>query len=144
MPIQIQWLIQGKVIYSVFQGDAGQDYLKQWANDLNQMLESGDEAVYLLNNLSQISTDRNIDLATLRETLAVMRTPRLKWSVTYGQHTHVLMRFLASALSQIMGYRVKMFETREDAIDFIHALNPALDLNIPFAEFEKPEQSIVE
>lgn len=143
MPVQIQWLIKDKVVYSIFSGDNGNDEYAEWSSTLKSMIETTEGSIFLLTDLTDTapagSNGERVKLGELRKSFAVMKSPQIKWAVTYGKFTDQMSRFIGSTLAALIGYRLKMMKTREDAIAFILALDPTLDFDTAFAELEKED-----
>jgi len=129
MPIEHTWLIEGKVISIITMGDVTLDDLKLSAKLTSGILDTSDTTVHLIVNLAQ-TYEFASDISEINVFMTpINRHPRMGWSIVYRAQNK-LVRFIITLASQITRSRVRVVNTRNDAINALMKLDPALSVEL--------------
>lgn len=117
MPHQTDWLIENRVIMVYMYGEMTEDDIKDMSQTIQQLFEGGQAPIHCIFDLEGI-TKPLTDIGVIRSNLAFLKDHRLGWAVGYGK-ANSFMRFMAGMLSQLLGFRSRMFEARSDALKYV-------------------------
>lgn len=140
MPIQTHWLIENRVVLSVYKGEVALEEAQVTLEELKAMLDVGEPPIYHISDLSEMEISvSNYQIGAVREALSVYRDTRIRWVVAIGANP--ITRFLASMFSQLVGYRMKLVADRETALAFLADVDETLtveQLDAAWAEIKAP------
>lgn len=120
MPHQQSWLIQNRVVYVVFTGDmSAGDVGDAFHESARHVIESNDAPVHFFHNWTEVRkfpTSLSEVFKVSRDSKAPVRN--VGWVVAFGQNTK-LFKFMGNIFFQLFGVHFRLFETAEEAADFL-------------------------
>ncbi|MGB1287540.1 MAG: hypothetical protein ACPG7F_13455 [Aggregatilineales bacterium] len=117
MPVKIEWLVEGRVIFVHAAGEFTSTELKTMDDRIIQLLDSSTwKRVHVLSSTGDLTSIP--DLETLR-TLQYFRHPRLGWTVACG-FTSLFRRHSTHLIGRALNLRFRLVKTLEEGA---HSLN---------------------
>lgn len=113
-----QWLVEGRVIHYSFEGDGAVEKLQEFNREISTLIEVGTPPIHLILDIEE-SGKPLLNMGAIAENLAILKHENIQWVITYGKHTNPIFRFLGNVLSSSLGVKSRMFDTKEEAYDFI-------------------------
>ena len=125
MPFQTQWYIPNEVAFTRYWGELSADDVAQNIKALYQLVDQSDR--FLVHSITDVSavTHQISFVETLKTVSKSQNHPRAGWILSYGEKD-VLMRFIASASSQVLHLRVRVFNNLQECLDFLKRVDNAL------------------
>lgn len=125
MTSELQWYVEGRVLYLRLSGVVSTEEGRQNNQRAIEMIDAGQPPVYTIlhdQDLQKVEAS----LAEMTRTLEVYRHPSLKWIVAVGDSS-ASTRFLTSILSRLFRVSFHRCNTLEQAVDFLRAKDPTID-----------------
>lgn len=124
MAYQINWLIEGSVIY--FKPSVSADDPKELeliTQTFITMLDQANRKVHLIIDDSEVYSPPK--LRELKDVQSAFLHPNLGWLLAVGKGSPLL-NFVSSTLGQLAGVPVQRCETLDAALKFLHEVDPTL------------------
>jgi len=126
MPLQIEWLVEDKVVFAQLSGHFSIDEAKTMVLTGDNMTKESEAAlIHTLIDVRKLETYPKNIVQTRNLIQSTVTKKHFGWIVTYG-HIDPLLRFFSSMVFNIFKVRVRSFETREDAIKFLKSVDKTL------------------
>ena len=123
MPIEYSWLVKGRVVAMKSSGQLTAEDLKGEESIMTNYLEHA-TAPLLHIVADQTGLEKFPDLK-LMSSSKWPKDPRVGWFVMYGLNNKVL-SFVASVGAQLFRMRIRMVNTRQDALEFLRRVDSTL------------------
>ena len=127
MPVEVGWLVEGRVILVRFWGVVRFEDIAQSVHDEIAHLDQG--SALMVHSLIDISKQERVicSIESLQNILApLFRHPAKGWTVVYGRPGDLLSTMVNTAVSQSFHLRHRIVGTREEALTFLSHVDPAL------------------
>lgn len=128
MSHQQAWLIQNHIVYVVFSGEmTAEDVGEAFHQSAEHVIESTDAPVHFLHNWCDVAsfpTSLSKVFKASRNTKAPTR--KVGWVVAYGKYNR-LFKFMGDIFFQLFSVRFRLYETLEEAVDFLCKQDTRLD-----------------
>ena len=127
MPYQVSWYVDQRVIYCSAFGIATIEDIHGLNHEVQTRVREGQPLVHVVCDLKNIEKFPT-NIAGMRKSLEQMDHERMGWVIVVGAG-NALLRFVASLITQfvIPNVRLRMFDTFEQAIDFLHEHDVTLE-----------------
>jgi len=126
MAIEIDWLLKDRVILLHFEGEITIPLLKQASDDTKILLDECSTPLIhsIIDGTGITKYSRNI--LQLREASQhLFSHPRYGWLVIYGTKDN-LSHFFVNMVTEFFRVKMKMVDTRQDAVDFLKSVDNTL------------------
>ena len=121
--IKFHWLVEGRVIMLVLQGEITAAQLNQYDQDILATFESVEQPIYIIADLRRLTRFPSIgDCLRLKS----LRHRNLGTTVMMGAIQNRLLKFFMSAITTILPVSYKDAETFEQAQRYIMSIDPQL------------------
>lgn len=124
MPAHISWYQDERIVLARFEGDQSIEDITQVNTTITEMIKTGKPRVHMIVDTSKMGSIP-LKLSQLAAVNAYLREPNLGTIVTIGMD-NVLIRFLASMVSQIAHIELKTVSTMDEAVDVLKRLDQTL------------------
>src|SRR4051794_28115392 len=114
MPVDVKWYIENRLALFIVYGDFTVEDIRQLTASSRAMFDSGTAPIHAIVDVNQLKKFP-LDIQEVRNSM-VARGPKVGWLTLVG--TNPLVRFLLSAVSQLGNYKIRAFNTRDEAITF--------------------------
>lgn len=145
MSHQQAWLIKNHVVYVEFSGNmSAEDVGDAFHESAAHVIESTDAPVHFLHNWCDVSsfpTSLSKVFKASQNTKAPIR--KVGWVVAYGKYNR-LFKFMGDIFFQLFSVRFRLYETFEEAVDFLCKQDTRLDKETIIKEKsnrDKPDES---
>ena len=120
------WEVEDHILYVRYWGDLTLAELTQSIDELVQALVgSGQPLVHLINDVSEVQKPVSVvDVAKMAR--QYQQPEQMGWLITVGEK-NPLIRFSNSIAGQILGQRMRSFDTREEALAFLKSADASID-----------------
>lgn len=125
MPAHISWYQPERIILATFEGDQTIEDITRINNTITEMIRAGKPRVHMIVDTSEMG-NIPLKLSQLAAVNAYLREPNLGAIVTIGME-NILIRFLASMVSQIAHIELKTVKSMDEAMDILHRLDQTLE-----------------
>ncbi len=124
MPAHISWYQADRVILAQLEGDQSIEDISQVNTTITEMLRVGKPRVHIIVDTSKMGSIP-LKLSQLAAVNAYLREPNLGTIVTIGMD-NILIRFLASMVSQIAHIELKTVTTLDEGVDVLRRIDQSL------------------
>jgi hypothetical protein len=116
MPFESSWRVEERIIYIRFWGDTTLKDAEEFNAHLIEMLEQGTPPVHLIIDLRELKSTPN----DFRNLSKIIKFPlqQIGWVMNVGMPNPVL-GFIAAALAQLFGARMRSVKTIAEAEQFL-------------------------
>lgn len=125
MSFRLTWEVDKRVILCKYSGDLTLDVVNGAAREAALMIEGGESPIHMVMDMQDTTSIRY----TVQES-ASRHLPfdvnSLGWVVYVGSKDNAFFRFMASALAQYRGLRVRWFESKLEALKFLKEMDSSL------------------
>lgn len=128
MTHESSWLVAERVIQLRVSDTITMETIQVINAELLDMLETGTAPVHVINDMQGLKGFPN-NLIQVKSLLTYMNHSKLGWEVIVSQ-PNPLVRFFASAITQIAGARMKMVPTLEEAYYALTRLDQTLPADL--------------
>jgi hypothetical protein len=122
MPYQMEWLHEGRIIFARVWGSLTVEDARTASIEYYQYIEKGIPPIHSIFDVREVTKFPN--LLQLRSAMTSSLSPREGWMMIAGGNP--ALRFIASVLMQLLNYRFRMVETKEEAVAFLTKHDPSL------------------
>jgi hypothetical protein len=136
MPFQHSWFVNQRVLHLQLTGDVSLEELTDAARVSNALVKSGIPLVHELIDMRDMRQFPNT-LSKLAWLVPYLSEPDLGWVLVVTHN--VLVSFLSNTLGQISRARLRVFDTPQDALDFIADMDRTLPPLPPYADLSATE-----
>lgn len=121
MAVQISWLLENRVLLVEFEHYMLPPSLTEIDRQIERFVSASSEnAVHVvIKDHAWTPVIRDFD------EFAVFENPKIGWTVIYGVQ-NTLLRYIASAVSNMLGLRIRHVDSREEALKTLAELDTAL------------------
>jgi hypothetical protein len=117
MPYSFDWVVQGRVVLEKAFGDVTIEELVRFNAEVTTLIaEQGIAPVHVIVDLTNVGKYPS----SLKDIMSTMRQrvpDKVGWMLVVTQNP--IMRFVASIIFQLARLRVRMFQTIQEALDFL-------------------------
>ncbi|MBZ0304990.1 MAG: hypothetical protein K8I82_02870 [Anaerolineae bacterium] len=137
MSFRLTWEIEQRIILCKYYGDLTLEVVNGAAKEVAALIEGAEQSIHLVLDMQETTAIRY----TVQES-AARQLPfdvnALGWVVYVGSKENAFFRFMASALAQYRGLRVRWFESKTEALRFLKDVDSTLpDLDeAPLSHFD--------
>jgi hypothetical protein len=125
MQLQIDWLLENKVVQFNIRGDVTLEDLSQVSEAIEDFINQSDAPlIHVLHDERGMGSIPS-SLKVLTESLGFLKHPRLGWFIIYGNNDRIK-KFLSSMVMGIAKIRHRNFETLEESLDFLVTVDSTL------------------
>ena len=117
MPYQLDWYIEGRIIYRRFWGVVTEDELQAYYIQFLDLLEIGNSPIHLIVNDGQLERIA-IKPSLSNKNRQINKHPSLGWSISIGQ-LHFVVRLLTLLGRKLRLSRWRWFKRWEEAKNFL-------------------------
>jgi len=130
MPTQTTWLIANHLIFSEFMNEISIEELASATDTIVEMIDSCDTILVhtLIDATTLTKYPQNI-INLRKASQDSFSHPRFGWLVIYGAQDQLSM-FFVNIVTSFFKVRLKMVDTREEAIGFLKNIEQALPPNL--------------
>lgn len=121
-----KWLIEGRVIHYYFAGEGSIEQLQEFNQELSAFIEEGEPPLYVVFDIRQAGKPL-LNLPAIAENMSILRHEKIQWVITYGLSTNQVFRFLGNVLTNMLGIKTRMFNSKQEVYEFIAQV--ALDIS---------------
>lgn len=127
MPVEISWLLEGRVINVKYSGDVTLEDKRDGAELEYEYLEAGTAPLVhvLLDITDQTSAPTNIK--AIQDALdKALSHPAKGWTIAFGKEEFKMENFVNSVVTQPYSVRYRTFATRAEALEFLTYMDSTL------------------
>lgn len=123
MPIRIDWLVEQHLAFVAVHGETTAEDLRAYDDEAVKILDASPYP--LVHTIYDYSAAKSVP--PLQETLKMKagKHPNVGW-VLFVKMEHIMMRFILTTASQVFRLRLRTFNTLEEALEFIQAVDSTL------------------
>ncbi len=127
MPIQLQWLVQDRVIFGEYSGVITADEFRQAMSQTMTMIESSTMPLVhvIVDNTHVDEYPKSIPVLH-DATKDLFSHPRYGWLLVYGQ-TDRLSSFFLQVITSLFKVRFRMMQSRADAVAFLQHVDVSIE-----------------
>ncbi len=122
MPISVSWYEPDRIIFLDVQGDVGIDELQQCTQELNRLFATGTAPVHIITDARQMGKFPT-KLLEVRKALSELSSFGMDIIIGFD---NPVARFLASAVSQMSRFEVRLVKDKAEAIQIISRIDSSL------------------
>lgn len=138
MPIELDWISEGRVIGHYNVGDVSEEDMLGIDEPIQAMLDEAKSHLAHVIVFTNPDGDAPFSIRVFTD-IVWARHERLGWTVAVGI-THPVLRFVVYTASKVFDMRHRFVDTAEEAIEFLHYVDPTLPddstWNIRLAEYD--------
>jgi hypothetical protein len=126
MAITLKWLIRDRVILEEYVGDINIQQVTEAMKNVEAMVEaSGAPLVHALADTSAMKGFPTHLIELQNATRSLLSHPRYGWLIIYGRND-MMLRFILQVLTGVFKVRLRMFDTRDEALEFLATVDSTL------------------
>ncbi len=124
MPVEQSWLVPNRVILQQFYDKVTVEEINQSSSEHIALVQAGIPLVHTIIDTTAIELHPGI--AELKQDLAIERADNEGWRIIIS--TEGTTRFAASFAMQMIDQRHRLFDTLDDALEFLQEQDETIDL----------------
>ena len=127
MPVNISWLLEGRIVDVKYSGDVTIEDKRQGAELEFDFLEQGTAPlVHVLLNIAD-QTSSPTDIKAIQGALdKALKHPKKGWTLAYGKEEFRMENFVNSVVTQSFSVRYRTFSTLQETLEFLVYVDPSL------------------
>ena len=123
MPVEVSWYIEDRIIYSSYSGNVTIDDVRKGTQAVKKLAYEGTPLVHNIADMLEIDTfPKNI--RQIRSVIEQLDNNILGWTLIINHNK--LLRFIVSSISQLAKARFRIFESGDEALDFLYRMDTSL------------------
>jgi hypothetical protein len=134
MPYRLSWYHENHVVFASVSGNFTVAEFEAYGEELvESYLDSAPHPIHIISDASQMERFPTQVWTAIRATEPWLRHRNLGWIILLSSGGNAMLRFLISAVNQVVGIRYHVVETSEEAYMLLQQLDntlPELTLNI--------------
>lgn len=129
------WLIEGRVLVTVYEGKVTRHDLERAMVIVYQMIskEGSPKGVHVISDGRKKTAIANTlkHPPTVRDiTRKVHRHPRLRWSIIVDPDVDIVLAFILTSIAEAGNEKQRFVATMENAIEFLESIDPTLQFDV--------------
>jgi hypothetical protein len=128
VPHQTSWYIQDQILFTRLHGDITLEEIEEFSLENSAMIKDSPAPIVNTFFVLEEITDYPKNIVSLARVVnrEEFRQPKLGWVVIVGIK-NAFLRFLVSSTNQLLGHRLRMFDTQEEATAFLEHIHERTD-----------------
>ena len=127
MPYRMSWYRENQVVYAAVTGNFTVAEFEAYGEELvESYLDGAQHPVHIISDVSQMEKFPTQVWTAIRATEPWLRHRNLGWIILLKNGSNPMLRFLFSAVTQVVGIRYHIVETPEEAFMLLQQLDDTL------------------
>jgi hypothetical protein len=127
MSYRLSWYHENHVVYAAVSGNFTVAEFEAYGEELiEQYLDGASHPIHIISDVSRMEKFPTQVWTAIRTTEPWLRHPHLGWIILLKPSSNPMLRFLLSAVNQVVGIRYHVVETADEAYMLLQQLDETL------------------